>query len=316
MSELEQAVRAVVRDCLGVREGEEVLVVCNPATQRSASAAGRGRGRRRRRGAGRDLRARLARRRAARDGRRGDGGGRRRPRADGPVALAHRRPQARQRGRRPDRHPARRHRGDAGPGDERRHGGAAPPGPGGRRRRSTAAPRRASPAPTAATCASASRGAKGDPRRRRAHRARRLRQPALRRGVHRPGRTAEGTLVVDGSIAGIGLVDEPVELVVEGGHLTSARGGQGDGLHGAAHRARRGRHQRRRARHRHQREGDADRQRSSRTRRSSAPAHVAFGASAAIGGTVQVPVHLDCVVLKPTVELDGEPIVRDGELLV
>ena len=27
-------------------------------------------------------------------------------------------------------------------------------------------------------------------------------------------------------------------------------------------------------------------------------AHVAFGASAAIGGTVQVPVHLDCVVLQ------------------
>ena len=27
--------------------------------------------------------------------------------------------------------------------------------------------------------------------------------------------------------------------------------------------------------------------------------HVAFGASAAIGGTVQVPVHLDCVVMKP-----------------
>jgi leucyl aminopeptidase (aminopeptidase T) len=45
-------------------------------------------------------------------------------------------------------------------------------------------------------------------------------------------------------------------------------------------------------------------------------AHVAFGASAAIGGTVQVPVHLDVVVIKPTVELDGEPIVRDGELLV
>jgi len=33
MSELEQAVRAVVRDCLRVREGEEVLVVCNPATR-------------------------------------------------------------------------------------------------------------------------------------------------------------------------------------------------------------------------------------------------------------------------------------------
>jgi leucyl aminopeptidase (aminopeptidase T) len=44
-------------------------------------------------------------------------------------------------------------------------------------------------------------------------------------------------------------------------------------------------------------------------------AHVAFGASAAIGGTIQVPVHLDCVVLRPTVEIDGSPIVRDGELV-
>ena len=44
--------------------------------------------------------------------------------------------------------------------------------------------------------------------------------------------------------------------------------------------------------------------------------HVAFGASAAIGGTVQVPVHLDCVVMKPDVVLDGAPVVRAGELLV
>ena len=45
-------------------------------------------------------------------------------------------------------------------------------------------------------------------------------------------------------------------------------------------------------------------------------AHVAFGASAAIGGTVQVPVHLDCLVMKPDVTVDGEPVVRDGALLV
>ena len=32
MSDLDSAVRAVVRDCLGVSEGEEVLVVGNPAT--------------------------------------------------------------------------------------------------------------------------------------------------------------------------------------------------------------------------------------------------------------------------------------------
>ena len=45
-------------------------------------------------------------------------------------------------------------------------------------------------------------------------------------------------------------------------------------------------------------------------------AHVAFGASAAIGGTVQVPVHLDCLVLKPDVTVDGQPVVRDGALVV
>jgi hypothetical protein len=32
-AELDRAVRAVVRDCLGVAPGEEVLVVCNPATE-------------------------------------------------------------------------------------------------------------------------------------------------------------------------------------------------------------------------------------------------------------------------------------------
>ena len=32
MNDLERAVRAVVRDCLGVAAGEDVLVVCNPAT--------------------------------------------------------------------------------------------------------------------------------------------------------------------------------------------------------------------------------------------------------------------------------------------
>jgi leucyl aminopeptidase (aminopeptidase T) len=124
-----------------------------------------------------------------------------------------------------------------------------------------------------------------------------------------------GTLVIDGSMAGVGLVDEPVELVIEGGHLTSARGGQGmafmellaehgeDGTNVAEL-------------------GIGTNERAKLTgeiledEKILGTCHVAFGASAAIGGTVQVPVHLDCVVMKPTVELDGEAIVGDGELLV
>ena len=124
-----------------------------------------------------------------------------------------------------------------------------------------------------------------------------------------------GTLVVDGSLAGIGLVDEPVELVIEGGHLTSARGGQGMAfmelltVHG---------------------EGGTNiaelgigtNEKAILTgeiledEKILGSCHVAFGSSAGIGGTVQVPVHLDCIILRPTVELDGATIVRDGELLI
>ena len=124
-----------------------------------------------------------------------------------------------------------------------------------------------------------------------------------------------GTLVVDGSLAGIGLAEEPVELVIEGGHLTSARGGQGMALmelltmHGE--------------------DGTNIAELGIGTNEKAiltgeiledekilGSCHVAFGASAGIGGTVQVPVHLDCIIMKPTIELDGEAIVRDGELLI
>jgi aminopeptidase len=127
--------------------------------------------------------------------------------------------------------------------------------------------------------------------------------------------TGNGTLVIDGSLAGIGLADEPVVLVIEGGHLTSARGGQGmafmelltehgeDGTNIAEL-------------------GIGTNEKAKLTgeiledEKIAGTCHVAFGASAGIGGTIQVPVHLDCIVMRPTVELDGEAIVRDGELLV
>lgn len=125
----------------------------------------------------------------------------------------------------------------------------------------------------------------------------------------------QGILVIDGSLAGIGLVDEPVELVLEGGHLTSARGGTGMAfmelltVHGedATTIAELGIGTNERAILTGEVLEDEKIQ---------GTCHIAFGASAGIGGTVQVPVHLDCVVMKPTLELDGEAIIRDGELLI
>ena len=43
--------------------------------------------------------------------------------------------------------------------------------------------------------------------------------------------------------------------------------------------------------------------------------HVAFGASAGIGGTVSVPVHLDSVVLDPTLDVGGTRVLDGGRFV-
>ena len=127
--------------------------------------------------------------------------------------------------------------------------------------------------------------------------------------------TTEGVLVVDGSIAAVGLLDTPTALTIREGHLVEATGPDGSQLlelltvHGE--------------------DGTNVAELGIGTNEEAmltgniledekilGTCHVAFGASAAIGGTVQVPVHLDCVVLEPTVEIDGETIVSGGDLLV
>ena len=127
--------------------------------------------------------------------------------------------------------------------------------------------------------------------------------------------TGEGRLVVDGSIAAVAIPEQPVTLTVEAGRLTDATGEAGARLmellmeHGPEATS-------------VAELGIGSNEKAILTgnvledEKILGTAHVAFGASAAIGGTVQVPVHLDCVVMKPDVALDGEPIVRAGELLV
>jgi leucyl aminopeptidase (aminopeptidase T) len=128
--------------------------------------------------------------------------------------------------------------------------------------------------------------------------------------------TANGRLVVDGTIASIGRVEEPVELTIEGGHLVAATGPEGERLLELL-RGNGGEQGTNVAEL-----GIGTNEKAELTgelledEKILGTCHVAFGASAAIGGTVQVPVHLDCVVLKPDVSVDGEPLVRAGELLV
>jgi leucyl aminopeptidase (aminopeptidase T) len=127
--------------------------------------------------------------------------------------------------------------------------------------------------------------------------------------------SGEGTLVVDGSIAGVGKVETPVELTVEDGHLVDATGPEGETLMELLTK--------------HGPDGTNIAELGIGTNEEAmltgniledekilGTAHVAFGASAAIGGGVQVPVHLDCVLVEPTVEVDGTTICEGGELLV
>ena len=122
--------------------------------------------------------------------------------------------------------------------------------------------------------------------------------------------SAEGCLVVDGTIAGLGRLDEPAELEVEGGRLVSGSGAGRQLLeqlaaHGGENVAELG-------------VGCNGRARVTgnvlEDEKVLGTVHVAFGASASFGGEVQVPVHLDCVLLRPRLELDGELFVGGGRL--
>jgi leucyl aminopeptidase (aminopeptidase T) len=125
----------------------------------------------------------------------------------------------------------------------------------------------------------------------------------------------EGTLVVDGTITILGIPEEPTRLTVEGGHLRAATGQAGGTLMEALTA--------------HGEGGTNVAELGIGTNEKAilsgnliedekilGTAHVAFGANAAIGGTVQVPIHIDCVVMRPDVTVDGEPLIRAGELLV
>jgi len=124
-----------------------------------------------------------------------------------------------------------------------------------------------------------------------------------------------GKLVVDGVIASIGIPEDPVVLTIEDGALVGATDPMGEELMRQLTAA--GPDGTRLAEL-----GVGTNEKAILTgelledEKLLGTVHIAFGASAGIGGEIQVPVHLDCVVMKPTLTVDGQEVVRDGELLV
>jgi leucyl aminopeptidase (aminopeptidase T) len=121
--------------------------------------------------------------------------------------------------------------------------------------------------------------------------------------------------VVVASLAPLGISDAPATLEIRGGRLVEALGGLGPEYlellqtHGEAgtNLAELG-------------VGTNDRARLSgkvlEDEKILGTVHVAFGASAGIGGAVAVPIHLDSVVLDASLEVDGKAVLDEGRFVL
>lgn len=129
--------------------------------------------------------------------------------------------------------------------------------------------------------------------------------------------TANGVFVVDGSMSGIGVVTkQPIKIVVEKGYAIKITGGSKAKKlfmmlekHGKKARniAELG-------------IGANDKARLSgnllEDEKVLGTVHIALGNNITMGGNVNVPIHIDGVIKKPTVYFDGKTIMKAGKLLV
>ncbi|HZW39882.1 MAG TPA: aminopeptidase [Ignavibacteriaceae bacterium] len=129
--------------------------------------------------------------------------------------------------------------------------------------------------------------------------------------------TSEGVFVVDGSMAGLGLIKNAnIKIEVEKGYATKISGGLlarklkkqlDDAGKDARNIAEFG-------------IGTNDSARLSgvllEDEKVMGTIHIALGNNVSMGGSVNVPIHLDGVVKKPTVYLDDKIIMKDGKLLI
>ncbi|MDF2680880.1 MAG: aminopeptidase [Brevibacillus sp.] len=124
--------------------------------------------------------------------------------------------------------------------------------------------------------------------------------------------SAEGQILVDGSISGIGKVDSPLLLTVQNGRITKTEGTTGErllqilgeqdgrmlGEFGI---------------------GTNDKARITgvvlEDEKVYGTIHVAFGSNNTFGGTIVAGVHIDLVVKEPDVYLDDRLIMKKGQLL-
>lgn len=127
---------------------------------------------------------------------------------------------------------------------------------------------------------------------------------------------SNGLVVVDGSMAGVGIVREPIKITVENGYATTIEGGREAkqfiellNIHGKASRnvAEFG-------------IGTNDKAKITgvilEDEKVFGTIHIAFGDNVSMGGNVHVQSHLDGLITSPTVWFDDGLIMKDGAVLL
>ena len=129
--------------------------------------------------------------------------------------------------------------------------------------------------------------------------------------------SAEGVMVIDGSCAGVGVVSgEPIRIEVAGGLATKIEGGRG-GTELLALVSQFGQEARNIA------ELGIGTNHAARLTGSiledekvMGTVHIALGDNISMGGKVSVPSHLDLIIKDPTLTLDGKDLIKNGKLLI
>ena len=124
--------------------------------------------------------------------------------------------------------------------------------------------------------------------------------------------TVNGTMIIDGSIAGVGKVKN-AKIVIKGGFAVSVDNKQlNDAIesvndHNARNIAEFG-------------IGTNEKARVTgivlEDEKVFGTCHIALGNSIGFGGTIDVPFHVDCVMRSPTILIDNRSIMKDGKLLI
>jgi len=127
--------------------------------------------------------------------------------------------------------------------------------------------------------------------------------------------TANGIFVVDASFAGIGKLEKPIKIYVENGYVVKIDGDKSEMLDklldsvgkGARNIAEFGIGTNEKA----QITGNI-----LEDEKVIGTCHIALGNNAGFGGKVNVQLHLDGIIKKPTIWVDNKKIINDGKLLI